>query len=36
MQETLRTEIRDNANSLSATIAELDDRMQGFRKGDVK
>jgi uncharacterized protein HemX len=35
MQETLRTEIRDNANSLSATIAELDDRMQGFRKGDV-
>jgi uncharacterized protein HemX len=35
MQEALRTEIRDNANSLSATIAELDDRMQGFRKGDV-
>jgi uncharacterized integral membrane protein len=32
--ETLRTEIRDNANSLAATLGELDDRMQRLRSGD--
>jgi uncharacterized protein HemX len=35
MQETLRSEIRENTNSLSATIAELDDRMQRSREGGV-
>jgi uncharacterized integral membrane protein len=35
MQDALRTEIRDNANSLTATIAELDDRMQRLQKGDA-
>jgi hypothetical protein len=35
MQDALRTEIRDNANSLTATIAELDDRMQRLQKGDL-
>jgi uncharacterized integral membrane protein len=35
MQETLRTEIRDNSNSLAATIAELDDRMQRPGKRDT-
>ncbi len=35
MQDTLRTEIRENANSLTATIAELDDRMQRLKKGDA-
>lgn len=34
MNETLRTEIRDNSNSLAATIGELDDRMQRLRSGD--
>jgi len=34
MHETLRAEIRDNANSLAATIAELDDRMQTLRSSD--
>jgi uncharacterized integral membrane protein len=34
MHETLRTEIRDNANSLAATIGELDDRMQRLRGGE--
>ena len=28
MHDTFRTEIRDNANSLAATIGELDDRIQ--------
>jgi uncharacterized integral membrane protein len=31
---TLRTEIRDNANSLAATIGELDDRIQRLHSGD--
>ncbi len=31
---TLRTEIRDNANSLSATIGELDDRIQRLHTDD--
>jgi uncharacterized integral membrane protein len=34
MHEALRTEIRDNANSLAATIGEIDDRMQRLRSGD--
>ncbi len=34
MHETLRAEIRDNANSLAATIGEIDDRMQRLRSGD--
>ncbi len=28
LHETLRTEIRENSNSLAATIGEIDDRMQ--------
>ena len=35
MQDALCTEIRDNANALTATIAELDDRMQRLQKGDA-
>ena len=31
---TLRTEIRDNTNSLEATIGELDDRIQRLHSGD--
>jgi uncharacterized integral membrane protein len=31
---TLRTEIRDNANSLAATIGELDDRIQKLHSDD--
>jgi uncharacterized integral membrane protein len=34
MHETFRTEIRDNANSLAATIGELDDRIQNLHSGD--
>jgi uncharacterized integral membrane protein len=34
LHETLRAEIRDNANSLAATIGELDDRMQKLSSGD--
>jgi uncharacterized integral membrane protein len=34
MHETFRTEIRDNANSLAATIGELDDRIQNLHRGD--
>ncbi len=34
IHETLRTEIRDNANSLAATIGELDDRIQKLHSGD--
>lgn len=34
MHETLSTEIRDNSNSLAATLGELDDRMQRLRSGD--
>lgn len=33
--DALRAEIRDHANSLAATIAELDDRMQRNQKGDA-
>ncbi len=34
IHDTLRTEIRDNANSIAATIGELDDRIQKLRSGD--
>jgi len=34
MQDTFRTEMRDNANSLAATIGELDDRVQKLRAAD--
>ena len=34
MHDTFRTEIRDNTNSLSATIGELDDRIQKLHSGD--
>ncbi len=34
IHETLRTEIRENANSLAATIGELDDRIQKLHSGD--
>jgi uncharacterized integral membrane protein len=34
MHDTLRTEIRDNTNSLAATIGELDDRIQKLLSGD--
>jgi uncharacterized integral membrane protein len=34
MHDTFRTEIRDNANSLAATIGELDDRIQKLHSGD--
>ena len=33
--DALRAEIRDHANSLAATIAELDDRMQRHQRGDA-
>ncbi len=33
LQDGLRTEIRDNANSLAASIGELDDRIHGPRSG---
>ena len=32
--DTFRTEIRDNTNSLAATIGELDDRIQKLHSGD--
>jgi uncharacterized integral membrane protein len=32
--DTFRTEIRDNSNSLAATIGELDDRIQKLHSGD--
>ncbi len=35
IHNTLRTEIRDNANSLAATIGELDDRIQKLHSGDT-
>jgi hypothetical protein len=34
MHDTLRAEIRDNANSLAATIGELDDRIQRLYRAD--
>jgi uncharacterized integral membrane protein len=34
MHDTLRSEIHDNANSLAATIGELDDRIQKLHSGD--
>ena len=34
VQDTFRTEIRDNTNSLAATIGELDDRIQKLHSGD--
>jgi uncharacterized integral membrane protein len=34
MHDTFRAEIRDNANSLAATIGELDDRIQKLHGGD--
>ncbi len=34
MHDALRTEIRDNANSLAATIGELDDRIQRLYRAD--
>jgi uncharacterized membrane protein YgaE (UPF0421/DUF939 family) len=34
MHDAFRTEIRDNANSLAATIGELDDRIQKLHSGD--
>jgi len=34
MQNTFSGEIRDNANSIAATIAELDDRIQKLHGGD--
>ncbi len=34
MHDTSRGEIRDNANSLAATIGELDDRIQKLLAGD--
>ena len=34
MQDTFRAEIRDNANSLAATIGELDDRIQKLHNGN--
>jgi uncharacterized integral membrane protein len=33
--DALRAEIRDHANSLAATIGELDDRMQRQQRGDA-
>jgi hypothetical protein len=33
--DALRAEIRDHANSLAATIGELDDRMQRRQRGDA-
>ena len=33
--DALRAEIRDHANSLAATIAEIDDRMQRHQRGDA-
>jgi hypothetical protein len=33
--DALRGEIRDHANSLAATIGELDDRMQRHQRGDA-
>jgi len=33
--DALRAEIRDHANSLAATIGELDDRMQRHHRGDA-
>jgi hypothetical protein len=33
--DALRAEIRDHANSLAATIGELDDRMQRHQRGDA-
>jgi hypothetical protein len=35
MQDAFRVEIRDNANSLAATIGELDDRIQKLHGGDA-
>jgi uncharacterized integral membrane protein len=34
MHDTFRAEIRDNANSLAATIGELDDRIQKLHSDD--
>ncbi|MDH3209997.1 MAG: LapA family protein [Burkholderiaceae bacterium] len=34
-QDALRTEVRDSANSLAATIGELDDRLQRARNSDT-
>ncbi len=34
MHDTFRAEIRDNANSLAATIGELDDRIQRLYRAD--
>jgi len=34
MHDTFRAEIRDNTNSLAATIGELDDRIQKLLSGD--
>ena len=34
MHDAFRAEIRDNANSLAATIGELDDRIQKLHSGD--
>lgn len=34
MHDTFRTEIRENTNSLAATIGELDDRIQKLHSGD--
>jgi uncharacterized integral membrane protein len=34
IHDTFRAEIRDNANSLAATIGELDDRIQRLHSGD--
>lgn len=34
MHDTFRVEIRDNTNSLAATIGELDDRIQKLLSGD--
>jgi uncharacterized integral membrane protein len=34
MHDTFRTEIRDNTNSLAATIGELHDRIQKLHSGD--
>ena len=34
MHDTVRAEIRDNANSIAATIGELDDRIQKLYSGD--
>jgi len=35
MQDAFRVEIRDNANSLAATIGELDDRIQKLHGGNA-